>query len=679
MKYQQLFYFLVLSTAMLFTFAATGGAVQTSIWTQADQKSFDSGKPDSVSISAKGWVRLSPELKQLADLKESYVWDLVEDVEGNVYVATGKEGRIYKMSPDGSLGDKPFVDTPEIDIRSLAIAADGTLYAGTAPDGLVYKITPDGNFVPVLISKQKYVWDLVLDDDGNLYAGTGPEGKIYKVTPTGETSELFDSEESHIMCLLYREGALYAGTEGSGIVYKIQDGKASAIYHTRQKEVHNILFDSTGNLYIATTTGEAAQKAPRSNSGGPPPGSAPPQEPKARIFMVDPDGIPFQVWSSPEPLILALAIQETGNLIVGTGDQGKLYEVTPDGEPTFIGKTDESQILVFLQNAAGNLFLGTGNGGKIYQLATSYVSEGTLESKVQDAGILSIWGRIRWEADVPMGASVNLTTRTGNTEKPDKTWSEWSEPYTTAEGTPISSPMARYIQWRANLSTSDATITPVLRRVDVAYVQKNVEPDLGDIKISFGANGKGRENQPPDRTKRTVQWKARDRNDDSLEYTLYYKQMDESVWKLLKEELKETKYTWDATAMPDGEYQIKVVVTDKWSNPEGMELSYERISDPFEIDNTQPTLSEITVTSEGNGRFRVTCKAQDSTNRVAAGTYSIDGGDWRVFFPEDGVFDSLAESFSFLTPVLENGQHTLVIKIRDAAGNQQTGRQVFGQ
>ena len=666
---------------LVIVFAALAGsshAVQTSIWSQGDQEAFESGKLENGSISIKGWVQLSPELKEMVDLKESYVWDLAQDAHGNLYAATGNEGRIYKIAPDGTGADKPFVDTPEIDVRSLAIGPDGSLYAGTAPDGLVYKISPDGNFVPVLVSKQKYVWDIVLDDAGNLYAGTGPEGKIFKITPAGEESEIFDSEEAHIMCLLYRDGALYAGTEGTGIVYKIVDGKASAVYHTRQKEVHNILFDATGNLYIATTTGEAAQKAPLPNSGGPPPGSAPPQEPKARIYMVNPEGIPFQVWDSPERLILALAIRPSGNLIVGTGDSGKFYEVTPDGEGMYLGKMDDSQLLAFHQDDAGSLFIGTGNSGKLYQLMPQFVSEATVESTVEDAGVLSTWGKISWASEAPLPDSIKLMTRTGMTEKPDKTWSDWSDPYTSGEGVLITSPSARYIQWKATLSTSDTTQTPILKRVDVAYVQKNIEPDLGEIKVSIGED-KGRENQPPDRTKRTVQWQARDRNSDKLEYTLYYKQTDETTWKLLKEELADAKYTWDATTLPDGEYEVKVVATDKWSNPEGTEMSYGRASKPFEIDNTQPTLSELSALAEGAGQFRITCQADDQTSRIANAVYSIDGDKWRVVFSEDGVFDSESESFSFLTPELESGQHTLVLKVDDAVGNQQTARIVFGE
>ena len=45
-------------------------------------------------------------------------------------------------------------------------------------------------------------------------------------------------------------------------------------------------------------------------------------------------------------------------------------------------------------------------------------------------------------------------------------------------------------------------------------------------------------------------WKATDDNDDSLEYSIYFKGEGESDWKLLAKELTETFYTLDGAALP---------------------------------------------------------------------------------------------------------------------------------
>ena len=61
---------------------------------------------------------------------------------------------------------------------------------------------------------------------------------------------------------------------------------------------------------------------------------------------------------------------------------------------------------------------------------------------------MATWGLIRWEG----AGSVALFTRSGNTEKPDDSWSDWAGPYTRKEGDAIKSPPARFLQWRAVLS-----------------------------------------------------------------------------------------------------------------------------------------------------------------------------------------------------------------------------------
>ena len=130
--------------------------------------------------------------------------------------------------------------------------------------------------------------------------------------------------------------------------------------------------------------------------------------------------------------------------------------------------------------------------------------------------------------------------------------------------------------------------------------------------------------------------------------------------------------------MPDGRYQIKIVATDKLSNPANLAKTTEKISDQFEIDNTQPTISEITVTSAANGAFQVRCTAEDKINHIKEAVFSIDGQDWQMVFPVDGIFDSRTEEFDFTTPSdLKAGEHTVVVKIVDTAGNVSSGKQVF--
>src|SRR5690606_39598770 len=86
-----------------------------------------------------------------------------------------------------------------------------------------------------------------------------------------------------------------------------------------------------------------------------------------------------------------------------------------------------------------------------------------------------------WSSDVCSSDLIEIQTRSGNTRTPDDAWSEWSAPYTNADGSQITSPNARYLQWRAVLSGKGET--PVLTSVTAAYLQRNIRPEVSSITV----------------------------------------------------------------------------------------------------------------------------------------------------------------------------------------------------
>lgn len=674
--------------------AAIGSAlaVKTSVWEQYRHRDFEAGTGKDVSISSKNDVVLSPKLDAVfTDIEQIYIWCLAEDSKGNIYAGTGNQGKIYKINPEGQTS--LFYDSPEVAILSLAIDKNDNLYAGTAPDGLIYKISQEG--VPpitLLSSEEKFVFALTFDDAGNLYAATGTNGKIYKITPEGENSVLFDSEESSIMCLLYHQGALYAGSEGKGVIYRITpDGAVSVVYQTGQKEVRTLVVNPQGTIYAGTVT--TSPPKPGAPPSGPPPPGAPPEEKKSQLYQINADGVVSRIWTAPAPLILSMVVEADNQLLVGTGDEGKIFRVNADGDFTLLGKCDSSQILAMHRSTDGKLTLGTGNPGKFFDLKIDRNSSGTLESVAHDTRLISRWGKLSWEGRSPEGTSISFATRTGNTGKPDNTWSDWSSELTIPEGSQITSPTARFIQWRATLTTNAPSTTPILKRVAVASVQSNVEPRFTSVEIHRGDKPKG-SGRPPDVSppgenraqsqaesnngKRRATWKVEDANNDTLQFTIYYKSIDETNWKLLKKKLDQPNYTWDSTSMPDGRYTLKIQATDKLSNPPSLAKASEKISDPFDIDNTQPAVGKIAATANGDDTFQIVCSVEDAMSYIQKAVYKIDNDEhWKVMFPADGIFDSKREELMVQTETLPAGEHTITIQATDAEGNTSVGRGKF--
>jgi hypothetical protein len=95
-----------------------------------------------------------------------------------------------------------------------------------------------------------------------------------------------------------------------------------------------------------------------------------------------------------------------------------------------------------------------------------YASAGAFTSRMLDAGTSADWHHMSWESEVPPRTSLVLQVRTGDTAAPEAAWSPWTP---VPAGGGLHGVRGRYLQYRADLATTDPAWTPVLRAVRVAY------------------------------------------------------------------------------------------------------------------------------------------------------------------------------------------------------------------
>src|SRR5207244_3377453 len=139
---------------------------------------------------SEGTLRLSRRLKPLAGIDAAHVWDVVEDGAGNLLVATGDEGKLYRVTTDGKVSVAYSSDDSEV--LCLARSSDGSVYAGTGPAGHVVRIDPQGAARVIADVPESYVWSLAVDASGTtIYAGTGPHGRVYRLTPDGKPTVFY--------------------------------------------------------------------------------------------------------------------------------------------------------------------------------------------------------------------------------------------------------------------------------------------------------------------------------------------------------------------------------------------------------------------------------------------------------------------------------------------------------
>jgi len=719
----------VITTVLLVLLAFVGAqAGQPALWETSGRAELLKGDARGVSISDTGVVMLAPKLNEVFNTQQTYVWSSAVDNQGNVFLGTGHDGKTYKITPNGT--GSLLYDAAELDVTALAVGRDGAVFAGTSPDGKVYRITPDGKADVYFDPGDKYIWSLAVMPDGSLAVGTGDNGKLYRVKSAGasaESSLLVNTTQTHVISLAVTpQGDLIAGTDSGGLVLRVSpEGKTFALFDTQLREIHALAPAADGSIYALALSDAAGTGRPQSTpavttpqptEGGTPTTSvtitaidetgAPIQgQPgttrsrndvstaRSAVFRILPDGATDVVWSSPTVTAFAIApALQPGSVLIGTADKGRIYSVTNDGRDTLLLQSPEGQISsLFVKN--NQVYAASSNQGKLFRFGNELVSEGNYESPVRDAKLTASWGRIWWRGT----GAVEVQTRTGNGERPDATWSDWSAPYRDPEGNQIKSPRARFIQWRATVRSATSSPTPAwIEDVSVAYLPRNVAPEvlsinvlpigiglqqMAQVTIDPNVESSGLDPSlfgpvaqvPPrrfyQRGARSFQWQAEDRNSDTLEYAIYYRAVNEQTFRLLKDKLRENFYTIDGAALADGRYVIKVVASDAPDNPPGQKLTGERLSEPIDIDNTPPVVRVIGQPQVNRESVRVVFSVDDVTGKVKKADASIDGAAWTPVFPDDGIADSGHEVYTVDFGSLGPGEHTISLRSFDTSGN----------
>src|SRR5690606_6663922 len=100
-----------------------------------------------------------------------------------------------------------------------------------------------------------------------------------------------------------------------------------------------------------------------------------------------------------------------------------LYSINERGERDLLTKFDEEVISRLVPGDKGEVLVGTGATATIQHLDTEARAEGVFLSRVFGAAAVASWGRLYLSG---AGDGMTVRTRSGNTDTPDETWSDWS-------------------------------------------------------------------------------------------------------------------------------------------------------------------------------------------------------------------------------------------------------------
>jgi phosphodiesterase/alkaline phosphatase D-like protein len=96
---------------------------------------------------------------------------------------------------------------------------------------------------------------------------------------------------------------------------------------------------------------------------------------------------------------------------------------------------------------------------------TPYAASGSYLSRVYGGANPATWGPATWVAQTPAGTGLAIFVHRGDTDTPDGTWTEFAP---VAASGDIVGGRTRYIQYRADLTTTDGQSTPVLEQMHIA-------------------------------------------------------------------------------------------------------------------------------------------------------------------------------------------------------------------
>jgi hypothetical protein len=712
-------------------------AVSPIFWETRTYEDFRKGTLSNLSLTSEDRLVLAPRFESVFNSEQPFIWATAADSKGNIYLGTGHDGKVFKVDSSGK--GEAIADLAELDVFAIAVDAKDAVYAATSPNGKVYKIEPGGTPQTFFDPEDKYIWSLAFDRQGRLIVATGDKGVIYRVGTDGKGQVFYDTDETHVISLAVdREGNVIAGGDPKGYLYRISpDGKAFVLYDSGMREVHAVTVAPDGTIYAAVVSSrpglspssvpilvpdassrgeatvtislaaesaaaQAIEVTATANDSGPASSGSSASSSRSNadsmtqtaILEVLPDGVVNTIWRSSSEMVFAL-LPRGDRLLFSTGSKGRIYSFQKPRFTTLLVESTEEQTTTLLQ-VGNKVYAASSNTGRLFNLGDALAATGTYESSVRDTEAISSWGKVTVKSETPQ--LVQISTRSGNTGSPDKTWSDWNR--VDGDGA-TSSPKARFVQWRAVLR-ADSGRSPSLNSVTVPYMQQNFRPEVTSLDVlpsgvtlikqqaltSTGAPAGPQDaatarataraglpgiiKVPPRRSlqkgAQSFQWVAIDKNDDALQYDLYYRADGAANWNLLKKNVEDSFYTINSDTLPDGTYLVRLVASDSLSNTPESALSGERESRPFTIDNTPP---EVTAKQDGlsGGRVRIAIDAADSTSTLTQAEVSVDAGEFRTIFPKDGITDSKHESFLWQSDMLSPGEHVITCRVYDQNDN----------
>lgn len=644
------------------------------------------------------------EVHELGAAVETELTAMLELPDKTVLIAGAPGGQIYRLTTDDTI--EPYIKLDAKFVWSMARDSRGHIWAVTGTEGKLFKIVTKRGKVQVeetIKLPSTNLIDVWVDDEGLMgergfvyIAGERP-GYLYRYPGEGETAEvLYDAKSDEVR-------DIEPSTEGLIIATNTERSPTPQALNLTLR-MSGTPIKGEGGEGGAPGGGQNGQEADMGDVFAS--AERQPQNPVSRVVLIKSDGFAEVLWGSPERPIHAVRSGGDGSILVAAGGRGRIFKVADDRRFSLIADTQEDFILGLTPTEAGWLVAGARNG-VVYELSRKPEEKAVYRSRVIGSHAPVQWGQFYWRGEREADQRVSVAFRLGNAEDPDQgAWGDWGEEHRLEldKGVSIPAGPSRFLQYRLTMQSRSGSVEDFRTDyVEAFYQAANRPPRLRNIAVSDinpasegggnnqGANGNAQpkgggqnpeETKPGGRTPHSntgtiqVNWNAADPNQDDLEFELYFKGQDETAWKLIQDELRQSNVPLQVKGVADGRYRFRVTVSDRLSNPPGTELVDEIVSDEFIVDNSAPRIEGLRVSAEGR-KARLEARLIDKVSFVSSVEIDIDNEEAFPLFSKDGLYDEREETIDWLSSELEPGEHVLTIAVTDRQGNTEVRKAVF--
>lgn len=628
------------------------------------------GDLQGVAVDSAGRVRAGLSLGNVELTDATTVWSTLALGNGRLLLATGNDGKLFEYANE-RVREVAVADA--LALTSVVRGFGGRIFVGSLPGGRIYEFR-DGKLEPwVTIQGAEHVLQLAYDDAQRvLYAATGPEGRLYRITPDKKAQVYFDADEEHLSSVVVGNGQVYVGGGDKARLYELSGpGRARVLYDFGATEVRAIRVAANGDVYAIANEIKSGRQLPKSKEDEAKPSKSSTARGSGQLYRFDGGQSPELLLENSSELYISLDLDANGRPYVGTGSDGKVYTIDETHNSVLVADVEARQVSVLMM-ANDERYVIASDPAVIHPVRERAEDDVVWTSKVIDAQLRAHFGRLSWVSE----GGLEFQTRSGNTKEPDDTWSAWSTPM--RQPSKIQSPPARFVQVRARFNRDPSA---VLREVVVSFATDNLRAVVRSIEAEGAgssaldpADGKLRASGGPITRKPdsevSLRWEVDNPDKDELRFRLQYQILGTNEWfDILEpsEKLTKSSYTWQTQDLPEGQYRVRVQVSDELSNPPDRVKQHALESHVITIDNTAPEFESLQV----NGR-RVRVRVVDGVSPIARLEATVAGREeWVPFAPVDGVFDEPQEDFELDLSTLSSGGPALItLRAFDQENNQ---------